>query len=192
MKKILLLLANGFETYEASVFIDVLGWNLTEGDKSTKLYSCGLTKEIRSSFDQRFSVDFLNTEIDVNEFDALAIPGGFEEYGFYKDAYNDSFLEIIQNFNAMNKIIASICVAALPLGKGGILRGKRATTYNSQIRRSSLKEFGAEIVNQPIVVDENIITSWDPASAIDVALLLLEKLTSKDNSDYIRASMGFT
>ncbi len=192
MKKILLLLANGFETYEASVFIDVLGWNLTEGDKSTKLFSCGLTKEVRSSFDQKIVVDFLNTEINANEFDALAIPGGFEEYGFYADAYNDSFLKIIQNFNSMKKLIASICVAALPLGKSGILRGRRATTYNSQVRRSALKEFGAEIVDQPIVMDENIITSWNPASAIDVALLLLEKLTNKTNSDHIRNSMGFT
>lgn len=35
MKNILLLLAKGFETYEASVFIDVFGWNLTEGDRTT-------------------------------------------------------------------------------------------------------------------------------------------------------------
>ena len=27
MKKVLLLLANGYETLEASVFIDVIGWN---------------------------------------------------------------------------------------------------------------------------------------------------------------------
>lgn len=39
MKRILLLLANGFEAYEASVFTDVFGWNLYEGDKSTELIS---------------------------------------------------------------------------------------------------------------------------------------------------------
>lgn len=27
MKKILLLLANGFEIYEAGTFIDIIGWN---------------------------------------------------------------------------------------------------------------------------------------------------------------------
>ncbi len=192
MKKILLLLAKGFETYEASVFIDVMGWNLNEGDKSTRLFSCGLSREITSSFDQKFIVDFLAAEIDANEFDALAIPGGFEEYGFYKDAYNDSFLKIIRDFNSMKKPIASICVAALPIGKSGILKGKKATTYNSQVRRRALKEFGAEIMDQPVVMDENIITSWNPASAIDVALLLLEKLTNRINSDYIRHSMGFS
>jgi protein deglycase len=191
MKKILLLLANGFETYEASVFIDVMGWNLIDGDKSTKLFSCGLTREVRSSFDQKFLVDFLHTEIDAEEFDALAIPGGFEEYGFYEDAYNDSFLEIIRHFHSMKKPIASICVAALPLGKSGILKGRRATTYNSRVRRDALRESGAEIVDEPMVLDETIITSWNPASATDVALSLLEILTDKKNADFIRNTMGF-
>ena len=192
MKKILLLLAKGFETYEASVFIDVIGWNYIDGDKSTKLFSCGFTKEVASTFDQRFSVDYLHTEVSVNEFDALAIPGGFEEYGFYEDAYSDLFSKIIRDFNEQNKWIASICVGALPLGKSGILEGKMATTYNSQVRRNVLKEFGAVIVNQPVVLDGNIITSWNPASAIDVAFLLLEKLTNKDNANCIRRIMGFT
>ncbi len=192
MKKILLLLAKGFETYEASVFIDVIGWNSTDGDKSTKLFSCGLTKEVTSTFGQKVLVDYLHSEIDVNEFDALAIPGGFEEFGFYEDAFSDSFLKIIRDFNSLNKTIASICVAAIPLGKSGILRGKKATTYNSKVRRSALKEFGAEIIDQPVVMDTNIITSWNPASAIEVAFLLLEQLTHKENSDYIRSIMGFT
>ena len=42
MKKILLLLANGFESYEASVFTDVFGWNSFEGDGSVQLDSIGL------------------------------------------------------------------------------------------------------------------------------------------------------
>ena len=192
MKKILLLLANGFETYEASVFIDVIGWNYTDGDKSTKLISCGLTKEVVSTFDQKFLVDHLDSEINANDFDALAIPGGFEEYGFYEDAYSDSFVRIIRDFNLLNKWIASICVGALPLGKSGILASKKATTYNSQIRRNALKGFEAEVVNQPVVMDGNIITSWNPASAIEVAFLLLEKLTNKDNANYIRRLMGFS
>jgi 4-methyl-5(b-hydroxyethyl)-thiazole monophosphate biosynthesis len=49
-EKTLLLLAEGVETFEASVFIDVIGWNLVEGDNSTSLFTCGLRKEIKSSF----------------------------------------------------------------------------------------------------------------------------------------------
>jgi 4-methyl-5(b-hydroxyethyl)-thiazole monophosphate biosynthesis len=47
------------------------------------------------------------------------------------------------------------------------------------------------VVNKPIVVDDNIITSWDPSTGIDVALLLLERLTSSQNADHIREIMGF-
>jgi 4-methyl-5(b-hydroxyethyl)-thiazole monophosphate biosynthesis len=191
MKKVLLLLANGFETFEASVFIDVIGWNLVEGDNSTELFTCGLKKEVKSSFNQRFIVDYLINEIDIRLFDALAIPGGFEVYGFYEVAYDDKFLDLIRGFRANNKIIASICAGALPLGKSGILKDKKGTTYNSAIRREALQEFGVNVINQPIVMDDNMITSWNPSTAVDVALLLLELLTTKKNADKVRHLMGF-
>lgn len=192
MNKVLLLLANGFELYEASVFIDVIGWNLIDGDHTTELFTCGLTKEISSSFNQKVIVDYLINEVDVNDFKALAIPGGFEEYNFYKDAYNDKFIKLIQDFNNANKIIASICVAALPLAKSGILKNKKATTYNlNPNRQNALKNFNVDVINQPIVIDNNIITSWNPSTAMNVAFLLLELLTSQDNANYIKKIMGF-
>jgi len=191
MKRVLLLLADGFETFEASVFIDVIGWNLVEGDCTTELFTCGLKKEIKSSFNQRFIVDYLVNDIDISSFDALAIPGGFEVYGFYKDAYDDKFLELIRGFRANNKIIASICVGALPLGKSGVLKDKKGTTYNSAIRREALQGFGANVINQPIVMDDHMITSWNPSTAVDVALLLLELLTTKNNADKVRKLLGF-
>jgi 4-methyl-5(b-hydroxyethyl)-thiazole monophosphate biosynthesis len=191
MKKVLLLLADGFETLEASVFIDVIGWNLVEGDRSTQLFTCGLRKEIISSFNQRIIVDYLVDETDADSFDALAVPGGFEVYGFYKDAYDERFLGLIRDFNAKQKFIASICVGALPLAKSGILKGKTATTYNNPIRREALREFGANVMNQPIVRADNLVTSWNPSTAVDVALLLLEQLTSNENARKVRQLMGF-
>jgi protein deglycase len=192
MKKILLLLADGYETYEASVFIDVVGWNLVDGDHSTQLFSCGLKKEIRSSFNQTCRVDYVIDEINLADFDALAIPGGFEEYDFYKDAYDERFLQIIRDFKRRNKIIAAICVAALSLGKSGILMGKNGTTYNKKaIRQETLKAYGVNVLNQPVVVDDNIITCWNPSTALEVAFLLLELLTSKENTNYIKSIMGF-
>jgi 4-methyl-5(b-hydroxyethyl)-thiazole monophosphate biosynthesis len=192
MKKVLLLLANGFETFEASVFIDVIGWNLIDGDCSTKLFSCGFNKEIKTSFNQRFVVDYLIDDIDVNNFDALAIPGGFEEYGFYKDAYDERFLNLIRKFSEQNKVIATICVAALSLGKSGVLKNRKGTTYNQNpLRQEQLRAFGVEVLNEPIVLDENIITSWNPSTAVDVALLLLELLTTDKNAKNIRKKMGF-
>lgn len=193
MKRVLLLLANGFETYEASVFIDVLGWNLVDGDGTTEVITCGITKEIVSTFNLRVTVDLTIDKVNMDDFDALAIPGGFEEYSYYDDANQEIFLELIRKFYKANKIIASICVGALPLGKSGILEGKKATTYNMKngIRQNKLKEYGVNVINEPIVIDQKIITSWNPSTAIDVAFKLLELLTSKKQSDYIREIMGF-
>jgi 4-methyl-5(b-hydroxyethyl)-thiazole monophosphate biosynthesis len=191
MKRVLLLLPKGFETLEACAFIDVIGWNLVEGDGSTELKSCGLEKEIESSFNQKFVVDLLIGDVVVNDFDALAIPGGFEEYGYYKEAYDEKYLTIIREFYNQKKIIASICTGALPLGKSGVLKNKKGTTYNTTKRQDALRSFGVELINEPIVMDDTIITSCGPSTAVDVALRLLEMLTSRSNSDHIRKIMGF-
>jgi 4-methyl-5(b-hydroxyethyl)-thiazole monophosphate biosynthesis len=192
MKKILLLLADGFEIYEASAFIDVIGWNLLEGDTSTQLFTCALNKEIKSTFNQRFIVDFTIDEINIEDYAALAIPGGFEEYGFYKDAYHPDFLELIRNFEKQQKTIASICTGALPVAESNILFNRKGTTYNlNPIRQNELRNKSVIVLNQPIVEDGNIITSWNPSTAMDVAFLLLEKLTSKENANNVRRLMGF-
>ena len=193
-KKILLLLAEGFETYEAAVFIDVMGWNLIYGDKSTGLSTCSLRGKVKSTFNLSVETDFTVNDIDIDEYEALAIPGGFESYGFYSDAYNEDFLRLIQDFHIKGKIIASICVAALPVARSGILKNKRGTTYNLMggNRQEQLKSYGVDLIHEPIVCSDNIITSWNPSTAVDVAFLLLEKLTSKRQTDEIRKIMGFT
>lgn len=193
MKKVLLLLAKGFEIYEASAFIDVIGWNLEEGDGSTRLYSCGFGREVKSTFEQRFLVDYLVSEVKADDFDALAIPGGFEPYGFYEEAYSEPFLALIREFAAQNKPIASICVGALPVAKSGLLKGCKATTYNQGGKRQkALREMGAEVQQVPIVQEGNIITSWGPGTAVEVAFLLLERLTSTENTNVVRRLMGFS
>ena len=73
------------------------------------------------------------------------------------------------------------------------MKKEKGTTYNmnNSKRPSQLKEYGVEYINQPIVIDDRIITSWNPSTAIDVALKLLELLTTKEDSDCIKSKMGF-
>lgn len=191
MKHVLLLLANGFEILEASAFIDVIGWNKEEGDGNTTLSSCALNKNVKSSFGPTFIADYNLKEIDVKSFDALAIPGGFEPYGFYKDAYSGEFTQIIQQFYKDQKPIASICVGALAIGHAGLLKNKDATTYPNTHRQAELKNFGALLSEEPVVIADHIITSRNPSTAIDVALQLLEWLTSLENTNKVRQLMGF-
>lgn len=191
--KTLLFLAKGFETMEFSVFVDVMGWARNDYRYDVPVVTCGFQKEVVSTFNIPVLVDKTIEEIDVDDYDALAIPGGFEEYGFYEEAYDERFLNLIREFNKKGKIIASICVAALPVGKSGVLKGRKATTYNLKngCRQKQLKEFGVDVVNEPIVVDKNIITSYCPETASGVAFKLLEKLTSIEQMEVVKRAMGF-
>lgn len=194
MKKVLLLLANGFEAVEASVFTDVIGWNKSDGDGTTDLITVGIRETLKCAFNFTVIPEMHISEVNIDEFDALAIPGGFEEAGFYEDAYSEDFLNIIREFDRAGKIIVSICVGALPIGKSGILVGRNATTYNllNGKRQIQLSEFGVNVLgDEPIVVDKNIITSYNPSTAFDVAFNLLELLTSKENCVNVKKQMGF-
>jgi len=191
--KTLLFLAKGFETMEFSVFVDVMGWARNDYGYDVEIVTCGFQKEVISTFNIPVLVEKTIDEIDVNDYDALAIPGGFEEYGFYEEAYDEKFLKLIREFDKQGKIIATICVAALSVGKSGVLNGRRATTYHLKdaYRQKQLKEFGVNVVNEPIVVDKNIITSYCPETAPGVAFKLLEKLTSKEQMEIVKRDMGF-
>ena len=193
MKKVLILLANGFELYEASAFIDVLGWAMAFGSEPIEVVTAGFSKQLHCTFGFDVIPDSLISQVDLDSFDALAIPGGFEKAGVYQDAFSLKFLEVINYFEEAGKIISSICVGALPVAKSGVLQGRNATTYHllEGRRRKELGSFGAIVQDSPIVRDKNITTSSSPATAINVALDLLERLTSRENADHIQELMGF-
>jgi 4-methyl-5(b-hydroxyethyl)-thiazole monophosphate biosynthesis len=192
-KKVLLLLANGFEAYEASVFTDVLGWSKAFGDIPVEVTTTGRHQKLKCTWNFTVIPEIQIGEVNTKDYDALAIPGGFEKAGFYEDAYHEDFLTLIRTFNEEKKIIASVCVGALPLGKSGILEGRKATTYHllNGMRRKQLAEFGANVLDGHVVVDGNIITSSSPATALDVAIKLLEMLTSQKNCEKVKKWMGF-
>lgn len=194
MKKVLLLLANGFESYEASVFTDVFGWNLYEGDQNTELVSVGLHPVLSCTWGYSCIPMRQIEEVDLNDFDALAIPGGFEQANFYEDAFSEDFLSIIQLFDKANKPIAAICVAGLAVAKSGVLTDRFGTTYRfkNNPRQDQMKEYGVLVQsNERIVEDRNIITSSSPETALDVAFRLLELLTNEENTAEVKRRMGF-
>lgn len=194
MKKVLLLLANGFESYEASVFTDVFGWNLYEGDQNTELVSVGFHPVLSCIWGYSCIPMRQIEEVDLNDFDALAIPGGFEQANFYEDAFSEDFLSIIQHFDQANKPIAAICVAGLAVAKSGVLTDRFGTTYRfkNNPRQDQMKEYGVLVQsNERIVEDRNIITSSSPETALDVAFRLLELLTNEENTAEVKRRMGF-
>jgi len=192
MKKALLFLAQGFEEYEASVFTDVFGWSREYGKTPAGLVTAGLRGEIKCTWNFTVKPELMLSEIDISDYDALAIPGGFEEAGFYEDAYDERFLSVIREFDRQGKPVASVCVGALPVAKSGVLKGRNATTYDLEsMRRGLLADLGAIVLDERIVIDGNIITSTGPGTAIDVAFALLEMMTDKENVEIVKKYMRF-
>lgn len=194
MKRVLLLVPKGVELYEMSAFYDVFGWAALEGLEPVELVCAGPEREVRSTFGLKLVLDHTLADISADDFDALAVPGGFEEFGFYEHAFSEPVAGLIRRFKEQGKEIASICVGALPVANSGILKGRRATTYalGGGKRREQLAGFGAEVLDQEIVEDDRVITSTGPGTAIDVAFRLLEWTTSLRNADHVRTLMGFT
>ena len=84
-------------------------------------------------------------------------------------------------------------MAAFPLAKSGVLKGRKATTYHLRggCKRKEPEESGAVPENDWLVVDGNIITSSCLKTAPEVTFRLLEMLTTKEKAHQIREAMGF-
>jgi 4-methyl-5(b-hydroxyethyl)-thiazole monophosphate biosynthesis len=190
---VLLLLANGFEELEAAAFTDVMGWSRSDGVQPVAVTVAALHATIRGTWNFTLIPDLQVRDVNVDDYAALAIPGGFEEAGYYADAYSEEFLAAIREFHHAGKWIASVCVGALPLGRSGILRDRTATTYrlSGSRRPDQLRQFGAKVMEADIVTDGRIITSCGPSTATGVAFTLLEKLTTAENRRAVQYAMGF-
>lgn len=193
-KKVLLFLAQGFEEYEAGVFTDVIGWSRVLGTEPIDMITTGLRPEIKCKWNFKVRPEIAFDKINIKDYDALAIPGGFEDAGFYEDVFDERFLKLIRDFDKDGKIIAAVCAAAIPVGKSGVLKGRNATTYDLSdgFRRKQLADFGANVQDKHIVIDKNIITSTGPATGLGVSFKLLEMLSSIKNVNEVKKQMRFT
>lgn len=192
MKRVLLFLAQGVEELEASAFTDVFGWTRTYGLEPVKLVTTALRAEVRCAWNFVIKPEALLEEIDPDGIDGIAIPGGLGSKGFYEDACDERLLNLLRFQNERRKPIASVCVGAIPIAKSGILSGRRGTTYFlSEKRRREMQACGVILREEPLIIDGNIITSTSPATALDVAFALLEKVTGPENARKVREGMGF-
>ena len=95
-KKVLLFLGQGFESYEASAFIDVMGWSREEGIEAVDLVTTALRPELKCNWNliAKPEIDF--SEVKIDDYDALALPGGFEGAGFFEDTYDERFQDLLR------------------------------------------------------------------------------------------------
>ena len=91
----------------------------------------------------------------LEEFNLLVLPGGVKSLEKLRQEKN--VIKFISDWNAHSKIIASTCHGAQLMISAGILKGKKATGYYSI--KDDIINSGAIYVNEPVVVDQNIVSS---------------------------------
>ncbi|HSI82581.1 MAG: DJ-1/PfpI/YhbO family deglycase/protease [Candidatus Methylacidiphilales bacterium] len=117
-------------------------------------------------------VDRTADEVKVSEYDAVFIPGGAWNPDNLR--YDKDVIRFIQDFHKSGKLIAAICHAPLVLASADILKGRKVTAYwNIQ---SDLTNAGAQVLEQPVVVDGNLITSRHPIDIADFSVAVKDWL----------------
>jgi protease I len=85
---------------------------------------------------------------------------------------------MVKYFHASAKVVAAICLAPVVLARAGILKGKKATFFNSPISLGEMKAGGAVLVDKAVVTDSRIITANGPAAAKEFAETFIRTLTA--------------
>lgn len=105
-----------------------------------------------------FNVDVKLDDANAKNFDALLIPGGL----FNPDALrqNKKALDFVSAFFAQKKPVFAICHGPQVLISAGLVNGRQMTGYSAI--QQDLKNAGAVVTDEAVVVDEGLVTSRNP------------------------------
>jgi len=181
MSHVLVPLAPGCEELEAITIIDLL---VRAGIKVT---SCGLGEGPVTA--SRGTVIVPTTHINKilnGQFDMIVLPGGLPGADHLRD--DERVQTLLKNHAADNRYIAAICAAPKALAQAGLLSNKRATSYPGVL--DALSDNSITITTNSVEIDEKIITSRGPGTAMDFALTLIEILAGTSKRDEVEKQLA--
>lgn len=157
-KKIAILAADGVEKVE----LEQPRSALTDAGAQVELLSLK-TGEIQARNHDlepagTFAVDRAVSEAAVGEFAGLVLPGGTVNPD--KLRLDSSAVAFVRDFVESGKPVAAICHGPWTLVEAGVVVGRTVTSYPSI--RTDLRNAGAHVVDDEVVVDRNLITSRSP------------------------------
>jgi protease I len=135
---------------------EIKGWDKTDWGKSVK-------------------VDGLVKEAKPDQFDALVLPGGQMNPDVLRT--DSAAVTFVRTFFETGKPVAAICHGPWTLIEAGVVKGKTMTSWPSV--HTDLKNAGAHWVDEPVVVDGNLITSRKPADIPAFSQAIVEALVSE-------------
>ena len=120
------------------------------------------------------TVDLLCRDARSEDFCGLLVPGGFMPDKLRRDA---KVLSLTREFFEQGKLVAFICHGGWIPISARILKGKRAT--GSLGIKDDLENAGAIWVDEPVVVDGNLISSRTPRDLAPFGRALVKFLGSR-------------
>lgn len=103
-------------------------------------------------------VDVNLSDADVDDYDALMIPGGVINPD--KMRINEDCIKFAKDFLESGKPVAAICHGPQLLIETGLLKGKEMTSFPSL--KTDLKNAGVTWKDKEVVVDNGLVTSRSP------------------------------
>jgi protease I len=105
-----------------------------------------------------FAVDGLVSDASVDDYDALVLPGGTVNPD--KLRMDAAAVGFVRDFVGTGKPVAAICHGPWSLVEADVVRGRTLTSWPSV--RTDLRNAGANVVDQEVVVDDQLVTSRKP------------------------------
>ncbi len=156
-KKILIMATNGFEQSELMKPLqDLRDAGATVDVASPE--SGQITGWDKKDWGKSVPVDHALTDIKVADWDALVLPGGQINPDLLR--VDKDAVALVRDFASAGKTIAAVCHAPWLLIEAGLAQGRRMTSYHSI--RTDLKNAGADVQDESVVVDGQFITSRNP------------------------------
>jgi protease I len=130
--------------------------------------------EIKGDKEASVEVDRTIGEVDAADFDALVLPGGTKNPD--KLRMDERVVATIRAFAEAGKPVAAICHGPWLLVEADVVRGRTVTGWPSI--RTDLRNAGATVIDQEVVIDGNIVTSREPEDIpafTEAVIMLYEK-----------------
>ena len=181
MNKTAIFMADGCEEIEGLTVVDVLRRAGIEID----MISINGSESVKSSHGVTFLADRLFEQTNLDDYDAVVLPGGMP--GTLNLKNHAGVFSAVQTFAAEGKLVAAICAAPSVLGAAGVLAGKHATCHPGFEDQLT----GAVISEEPVVTDGNLITSRGMGTAIDFALAILRYFKDDAAAEQIKKNLVY-
>jgi 4-methyl-5(b-hydroxyethyl)-thiazole monophosphate biosynthesis len=177
MKRVLCLLAPGFEEIETVAPIDLL----RRAGAEVVVASLHGDELVTGRSGISLKADLALTDVETEEFDLLVIPGGPGVQGMRADGRP---AQLAREFFDRNKIVSAICAGPTVLGDAGLLEGRKYTSHFSV-----KAELGGSLVEEKVVRDGLVVTSRGAGTAVEFGLALVSELYGPEKAEEIAAAI---